>query len=280
MNKTTYRTMAVVALFLMAVTAWVVSAQDRRLAYDDWYGDTKKTLADHYTGKTVRLRMAIPATRRGLEMTDGAVESQAVKESAQVLAQPGDELTIKSFKIRDSSIELLFNKTAQPRKSRFFNWPKQPRINLSFSHELHAKEMNIESINRFLAAAVDISSLAPAVAEQASNTTQASITSAPEPTAKTTGGNNAQSLPTATVTGELTNISQNIGELTITDSTNQVGQARVYIDNAYSGSAPRTVRLRAGIHSILVIANGYAAWEQRLMIPGGKSSVVKADLRR
>lgn len=279
MNKTTYRTMVVMALLLLAVTTWAVSAQDRRLAYDDWYGDAKKTLADHYTGKTVRLRMAIPATRRGLEMTDGTVENQTIKESAQVLAQPGDELTIKSFKLRDSSIEILFNKSDQPRKSRFFNWPKQPRINLSFSHELHAKEMNIESINRWLAAAVDISSLGPAVTEQASNTTQASISSAPEPAAKMAVGNSDQSLPMATVTGELTNLSPNIGELTITDSINQIGQARVYIDNAYSGSAPRTVRLRAGAHSILVIANGYAAWEQRLVIPGGKSSVVKAELR-
>jgi len=280
MNKTTYRTMVVMALLLLAVTTWAVSAQDRRLAYDDWYGDAKKTLADHYTGKTVRLRMAIPATRRGLELTDGTVENQTIKESAQALAQPGDELTIKSFKLRDSSIEILFNKPDQPRKSRFFNWPKQPRINLSFSHELHAKEMNIESINRWLAAAVDISSLGPAVTEQASNTTQASISSAPEPMAKMAVGNSDQSLPMATVTGELTNVSPNIGELTITDSINQLGQTRVYIDNAYSGSAPRTVRLRAGAHSILVIANGYAAWEQRLMIPGGKSSVVKADLRR
>ena len=284
MNKLTYQTVAVVALLLFAATTaattWAVSAQDRKLAYDDWYGDAKKTLVDHYTGKTVRLRMAIPATRRGLEMTDGAVESQAAKDSAQTLAQPGDELTIKNFKIRATSIELVLNKTGQPRKSRFFSWPKQPRISLRFSHELSAKQMTIENINRWLATAVDISPPAPVIAEQPANATQASITPVLEPTAKIAGRDNAQGLQTATVTGDLPNASQNIGELTVTDSTGLAGQARVYIDNAYSGFAPRTVRLRAGVHSILVMANGYAAWEQRLVVPGGKSSIVKADLRR
>ncbi len=277
MNKLTYRTMAVVVLLSLTVTTWAVSAQDRRLSYDDWYGDAKKTLANHYTGKTVRLRMAIPATRRGLEMTDGAMGSQALKESVQTLAQPGDELTIKSFKIRASSIELMLNKTGQPRKSRFFSWPKQPRISLSFSHELHAKEMTIESINQWLASAVDINSLAPVIAEQPFNATQASITSSPEPATKAIWTENAQNFQTATVTGDLSNVNPNVGELTVTGST---GQARVYIDNAYSGYTPRTVRLRAGVHSILVMANGYAAWEQRLIIPGGKASMVKADLRR
>ncbi len=241
----------------------------------------KKTLADHYTGKTVRLRMAIPATRRGLEMKDGAVESQTANDSAQTLAQPGDELMIKNFKIHDTSIELLLNKIGQPRKSRFFSWWKQPRISLRFSHELSAKEMTIESVNRWLATAVDISPLAPAIAEQPSNATQASITPTPEPRAKVAAwGNSVQGLPIATVISDLPNVSQNIGELTVTDSTGPIGQARVYIDNAYSGVAPRTVRLRAGVHSILVMANGYAAWEQRLVIPGGKASIVKADLRR
>lgn len=277
MNKLTNRAIAA-ALLSLALLTWAVSAQDRRLAYDNWYGDTKKTLADHYTGKTVKLRMAIPATRRGLEMADGAVESQEAMESSQPLAQPGDELTIKSFKIRDTSIELLLNKTGQPRKSRFFSWPKkQPRINLHFSRELSAKDMNIENINRWLAAAIDVSPLALPIGEQMPNTTQASITPTPEPVAvKMAWTNNDQSLPVATVTADLPNIGPDIGELTITGST---GQARIYIDNAYSGFAPRIVRLRAGVHSILVMANGYAVWEQRLVIPGGKASIVKAELQ-
>lgn len=276
MNKLTNRAIPAVLLSLALLT-WAVSAQDRRLAYDDWYGDVRKTLADHYTGKTVRLRMAIPATRRGLEMADGAVESQESRESSQPLAQPGDELTIKSFKVRSTSIEVLLNKTGPQRRSRFFNRPKQPRINLHFSYELNAKDMSIENINRWLAAAVDVSQLALPGAEPSSNATQASIASTPEPVAvKMAWTNNDQNLPMATVTGDLPNDSPNIGELTVTGST---GQARIYIDNAFSGFAPRTVRLRAGVHSILVMANGYAAWEQRLLVPGGKASIVKADLQ-
>lgn len=282
MNKLTNRAIPATLLSL-AILAWAVSAQDRRLAYDDWYGDVRKTLADHYTGKTVRLRMAIPATRRGLEMADGTIESQDAGESSQPLAQPGDELTIKSFKIRNTSIELLLNKIGQPRKSGFFSRPKQPRINLHFSRELTARDMRIENINSWLATAVDISPLAPPASEQQSNTTQASITSTPELVAlkpvavNMDSTNNDQSLPLATVTGDLPNVSPNIGELTITGS---IGQARIYIDNAYSGLAPRTVHLRAGVHSILVMANGYEAWEQRLFVPGGKTSIVKADLQR
>jgi hypothetical protein len=171
----------------------------------------------------------------------------------------------------------LLNKTGPQPKSRFFNRPRQPRISLHFSYELNTKDMSIENINRWLAPAIDVSPLALPIAEQMPNTTQASITATPEPVAvKMAWTNNGQSLPVATVTGDLPNLGPNIGELTVTGST---GQARIYIDNAYSGFAPRTVRLRAGVHSILVIANGYAAWEQRLMIPGGKASIVKVDLQ-
>lgn len=274
--------MFAVVLSLLTLT-WASSAQDRKLAYDDWYGDVKKTLADHYTGKTVRLRMGIPATRRGLELVDGSFERKDESQSAQSLAQPGDELIIKSFKVRDNNIEVLFNNPSEKPKARFFRWPtKQPRINLRFSRELTVKDMTIESINRWLSTAVDITSLTPVIAaESVTNNTQASVISVPEPAAKSSSSNSAQGdaqgLPMPSIVKELTPANPDLAELTVESSS---ATARVYIDDAYSGFAPRTVKLRTGVHSILVMANGYAAWEQQLFIPGGKASVVKAELQR
>jgi hypothetical protein len=277
MIKLTNRTAAFVAmlsLVLLASPFWVPSAQERKLVYENWYGETKKELSAHYTGKTVKLRMAIPNTRRGLELTDGEVQPN---DFTQTQAQPGDEMTIKGVKVGANNIELLLNKNGGKRPNRFFGWMKRPRINLRFSRELTAKDMTVENVNRWLAAAVDVTPLTPITAEQSSHQTQPLIASVADTAPKSAPKETSQSLLTASVTGDLTPASPNFGELTVESS---MSQARVYIDNAYSGFAPKTVRLRAGVHSILVMANGYATWEQRLSIPGGKASVVRAELQR
>jgi hypothetical protein len=277
MIKLTNRTAAMVAvlsLMLLASPSWRPSAQERKLVYENWYGETKKELSAHYTGKTVKLRMAIPNTRRGLEITDGEFQPS---DFTQTQAQPGDEMTIKGVKVGANNIELLLNKNGGKRPNRFFGWMKRPRINLRFSRELTAKDMTVENVNRWLAAAIDVTPLTSITAEQSSNHAQPLIASVAETAPKSAPTNNSQDLPTASITGDLTPANPNFGELTVESST---AQARVYIDNAYSGVAPRTVRLRAGAHSILVMANGYAAWEQRLLIPAGKTSLVKVELQR
>lgn len=280
MNKlTTQLLIAFSALCLMAPTLVSVgqAEQERRLTYEDWYGDVKKTLADHYTGKTVKLRMAIPATRRGLEMVDGSFNRAAATVSTETLAQSGDDVTIKSFIVRDTDIELLLNKTGEKPKGWFF--PKKPRIKLRFSRELTAKDMTIETINRWLAPAIDVTSL---TAPGQPGNAQASVAPpapapkepAPQPVAAKPSTENSAGLPTPEIIGDLPQSEARFAELTIECPGKY---ARVYIDNAYSGFAPRTIRLRAGVHSILVMADGYAAWEQRLFIPGGKATVVKAE---
>jgi hypothetical protein len=267
-----------------------VSAQGRKLVDEDWYGDVKKVLTDHYTGKTVRLKLPIPATRRGLEMVDGAVQTEASKEAPQLAAQIGDELTIKSFKVGDSSVEVLLAGNEPPRKSKLPNpfaaW-KQPRINLRFSHELSSKDLTIENLNRHLAAAVDVATLAqiaPVIAESSSGSTQAAPASAPsnqkaeartDQVAEPKPGE--QTLPAPTVVADLPSVGPDIGELTIECS---VRGARVYIDGSYSGVVPRTLRLRAGVHTFLIVADGYASWEQKFLVPGAKISVVRAEMRR
>lgn len=277
MIKQANRNVIVVAAFSLALMTLVSFAQERRLAYDDWYGDVKKTLADHYTGKTVKLRMAIPDTRRGLEMFDGTFTNNDQANTSQTLAQPGDELTIKSFKVGDQNIELRLIRLGEKPKRRFFSFAKQPRINIRFSRELNSTDMTIENINHWLSTMVDVTPLGGVLAEQTTTSTQASITPSPEPVAHSNGFENPQGLPTPSISGNLGSAEPDVSELTVECSTTN---ARVYIDDAYSGLAPRTIRLKSGIHSILVMADGYSAWEQRLFLPSGKTSTVNAQLKK
>jgi hypothetical protein len=259
----------------------VSSAQDRTLPVDDFYGDIKTILTSHYTGKIVRAKMMIPATRRGLEIVDGILQNSSGPTPPPVAAQPGDELVIKSFKVSDADIDFVFDKTDAPPKKKIpnpFSINKPPRINLRFSRELTTKDLTIESINRLLSSAIDVGSLAPPIAEKGAVPAQASISSTPQETAAKVEEHAAeQSLPSPNIVGDVPSLSPNIGELTI---ESLALPARVYIDGSYSGPAPRTVRLRAGVHIILVVSDGYAPWEQKLFIPGGKASVVRAELSR
>jgi len=281
MKKNAIQTLTLIAAFCLTLLALATFGQERRLTYDDWYGDVKKNLADHYTGKTVKLRMAIPATRRGLEMFDGTPDSATATSSTETLAQSGDEVTIKSFKVSDNNIELMLSKTGEKPKGRFFRWNKKPRISLRFSRELTVKDLTVEAINRWLSPAVDVTALATDPA----NNAQASVTpptvtpkeDSAKPAAAKSLLENSQGLPTPAITSDLPQSSPSYAELTV-ESPGRY--ARIYIDDAYSGYAPRTVRLRAGVHSILVMADGYTAWEQKLFLPGGKASVVKAELQR
>lgn len=266
-------------------------AQGRvRLVEEDWYGDVKKALADHYTGKTVRLKLPIPATRRGLEMVDGAVRTEASKERPQFAAQIGEELTIKSFRVGDSDVEVLLNRNEPPRKSRIPNpfaaW-KQPRITLRFTHELSTKDLTIENLNRHLAMAVEVAPLVPigaSIGETNSNSTQASTAPAPSnqaaeapPARKDEPKPAAETLLTPSIVADLPVVGPDVGELTVECS---VRGARVYIDGSYSGVAPRTLRLRAGAHTILVVGDGNASWEQKMMVPGAKISAIRVELPR
>ena len=288
MKKLTFATAIMVAAIGLAFASLSAFGQagdqERRLTYEDWYGDVKKVLADHYTGKTVKLKLAIPATRRGLEMIDGSFVRGAAETTGQTLAQAGDEVTIKSFKVSDNDIELLLNKTAEKTKGWFF--PKKPRINIRFSHELGAKELTIENINRWLAVTMDVATLTPAGSEP--NAAQAAIAmsvlpatgpaeSNPKSSVTKASAENALALPMPAAVGDLAPGNENVAELTV---ESQSARSRVYIDDAYSGQAPRTMRLRAGVHTILVMADGHSAWEQKLFIPGGKASIVKAELQR
>lgn len=273
--KTLARNAAGLAALITVALVATALAQQARLPEEDWYGEAKKALRSHYVGKTVRARLAIPATRRGLEILDGEMRAAATQEPSSGAAQAGEELTIESFKVTDHSLELAFNRTlAQPTRSwNPFATRKQPRLKLRFARELTSKDLTVENINHWLAAAIDVNALAPApatlkaevalVAEKPALNTNVATPATPLPEAVWL--NESQSVPA---------LGAEVGELTIEAAD---GQTRIYIDDAYSGFAPRTIRLRAGLHTISVLRPGQPIAEQRLFVTGGKASILRLN---
>jgi hypothetical protein len=151
----------------------------------------------------------------------------------------------------------------------------EPRVTLRFSHEISTRDLNLQSINRLLAAAVDVTSLAPkeVVARPAAETPPA-----PRPTASMLAERaaNAQGISTAPITGSVVGTQQNVSELNIECS---IKGTRLYIDSAFSGSTPHSVRLLMGVHTIFITAPGYESWEQKFFVPAGKAVTIRAELK-
>ncbi|QQS45794.1 MAG: PEGA domain-containing protein [Acidobacteriota bacterium] len=252
-------------LLLISFCSMPALAQQRTLPEEDWYGDIKRALAVHYVGKKVRVTLPIPATRNGVEVLDGAVLRPADARTPEYIAQPGDELIIKSMRVTENEIEVVMGRDEPPPKRRFpnpFAIQKVPRISLRYSHELNTRDLTIENINRHLALVVDVSALVPRTPAE----TTASVEEA-EP--------GAAGSPGVTIVGALPDAS--ICELTIESVP---GDARVYIDGSFSGNSPRTLRLGAGEHVILIVLDGYGSWERKLILPGGKAAVLRAEISR
>jgi hypothetical protein len=157
-----------------------------------------------------------------------------------------------------------------------------PRVTLRFSREISTRDLNLQSINRLLAAAVDVTELTPKeAAPQPDTAAQAGAPDATRPAANDAAtlaerAAAAQGVARANITGDIVTPQPNVSELSVECS---VAGARLYIDGAFSGSAPRTVRLLAGVHTVLIAAPGYESWEQRFFIPPGKAAAVRAQLR-
>lgn len=56
--------------------------------------------------------------------------------------------------------------------------------------------------------------------------------------------------------------------------------ARIYIDGAYSGVTPRTVKLLAGEHTVMLIADGYQEWTRKVRLNGQEQAGILASLRK
>jgi hypothetical protein len=278
------------ALFFLLLLPIVLTAQSTQLSDSQLHDYLKSLLTEYYTGKMVYAKVAIPDTERGLSIIDGRLEA-APAPSQAASAKPGAALVIRQLKFNSKNIEVQFegNDAAnenlaipigEPQRLTRSSGPRHaPRINLRFSRAIATSDLTIPNINRLLSAAVDISALIPKTAEQLTATDGAAATQ-PKPADAAMLAEraaNAQGIPTATMVADLEGARAEISELTIECAT---APARIYIDGAYSGWAPRTIRLLSGIHSILIVSEGYAMWEQKFFVPGGKASRVQVELKR
>jgi hypothetical protein len=246
------------AFALMLLATGSLSAQFQPVPVAKLDDNLKNIVVAHYTGKQVKLRLPIPATKQGLEIVDGLPRLEPNKTPPSIAAQLGDDLTIKRFVISANRIDVwLTSGIESGEKSEALS----PHVTLKFSQELTTSDLALENLNRILSMAFVLDPTTAAVAEQASIAGPTVADAKP---------------PQPTIIRDLISVPPTISELTVESS---VAEARIYIDGGYSGPAPRTVRLRAGVHAILVVSNGYENWEAKLDLPGAKASLVRVELQ-
>jgi hypothetical protein len=56
--------------------------------------------------------------------------------------------------------------------------------------------------------------------------------------------------------------------------------AEITVDGKFSGSAPATLRLRAGDHVIKIASKGFQSWERTVTVTGSGTTTINADLER
>jgi hypothetical protein len=56
--------------------------------------------------------------------------------------------------------------------------------------------------------------------------------------------------------------------------------ARVYIDGAYSGVTPRSVKLVAGEHTVTLVADGFQEWTRKVRLNGQEQAGILASLKK
>jgi PEGA domain len=267
--------------------------------------DLKLLLNDYYAGKPVRAKVVIPANERGLEVLDGQLKIYPVPELTAAV-QPGEMVLIKELRFKNKEIEVRFdgerlteaNNTPTPvavpglapvgphgsdatvgpppaalapRTPKAAKPLPDPRVVLRFSRDIETRDLNLQSINRLLSPAIDITTLTPNAALVAKDPPPARLTAAEQLQQTAT----TQGIPIAPVTGELIGAHVSVGELVIECT---VAGARLYIDGTFSGAAPRTVQLLMGVHTVLVVAPGQNQFEQKFFLPAGKIATIKAEL--
>ncbi len=266
--------------------------------------DLKLLLNDYYIGKPVRAKIVIPANERGIEVLDGQLKIYPLP-GLTAAVQPGELVLIKELRFKNKEIEVRFNgehlgettestpptltpigphgsDASVPKTAFIAKAPKpvkalpDPRVILRFSRDIETRDLNLQSINRLLAPAVDIASLTPVAATALTlPTPDAPLRpSAPSASDRAQQVATEQGIVIASVTGELVGAPANVGELVI---ESPIAGARLYIDGAYSGTAPRTVQLVMGIHTVLLVAAGRGQFEQKFFLPAGKISAIKAE---
>lgn len=292
------------AVISVAAQALPEQAEKKRPAASERQinSDLKILLNDYYSGKPVRAKVVIPANERGLEVIDGQLKVHPLPELTAAV-QPGELVLIKELRFKSKEIEVRFDgehlkevgntapppgvpglapvgphgsdaTVGPPPAALVAKAPKpskslpDPRIILRFSRDIETRDLNLQSINRLLSPAVDVTTLVPhATAEDKPAPRPSAVERAQQAAAQ-------QGIPIAPVTGELIGATPGAGELVIECS---VASARLYIDGAYSGTAPRTVQLLMGVHTVLIVAPGQRQFEQKFFLLPGKVATIKAD---
>lgn len=280
------------------------SERKRRVASEGQVNaDLKLLLNDYYAGKPVRAKVVIPANERGVEVMDGQLKMYPLPELTAAV-QPGELVLIKELRFKAKEIEVRFDgehlkeaatfapsaglpgiapvgphgsdaTTGPPPAALVAKAPKppkplpDPRIVLRFSRDIETRDLNLQSINRLLAPAVDVATLLPTAAVKP----EAALPPRPSVSEQAQRAAVEQGIAVAPVTGTLVGAAANVGELVIECP---VTNARLYIDGTYSGTAPRTVQLLMGIHTILVTSS-QGQFEQKFFLSPGKIATIKVE---
>ncbi len=255
--------------------------------------DLKSLLNDYYSGKPVRAKVVIPANEQGLEILDGQLKAQPLA-NLQAAVQPGELVLIRELRFKNRVIEVHFNNDSRNEDSSPLSVQPvgefgseasarpsvaamklaerkkalpDPRLMLRFSREIGTQDLNLQSINRLLSSAIDVTTLNPDNKLIIKPEPVQPAPAAPPPALPS-------GITTAEITGDLAN-ARSISEVTIECT---VPGARLYVDGSYSGTAPRTIQLSSGIHSVLIIASGFESFEKKYFLPSGKISIIRVEM--
>lgn len=270
----------------------LLSSLPARLSGQETDNYLKSLLSDYYKGRIVRAKVTIPAGRKGLEIVDGKLRTKSFADH-QPAAQPGEPLLITGLQFKSKSIDVEFDggESDHPSVSQSAgkNFASQIsntisfRLHLQFPRQLTVRDLNIQTINRFLSAAVDVSALTPVPAHQEGTVSAVSSAASGAPVSDRSELERrlaerrakAEGIETAPTRAEEIPTEPGIGEMSVECS---IGRARLYIDGAFSGYTPRTVRIRAGVHTVLILCDRCTAWEKQFFVPTGKVSLIRADV--
>ncbi len=281
---------ALLITFLFSLFSFAQTERKRTVTDKTVDADLKSLLNDYYSGKPVRAKVVIPANEQGLEILDGRLNAQPLA-NLQAAVQPGELVLIRELRFKNKVIEVHFNNDSRNENDEPMSLQRvgefgseastrpsvaatklaerkktfpDPRLMLRFSREIGTQDLNLQSINRLLSSAIDVTNLSP----------DNSMKIREEPVAPA-----AIVLPAgvtlAEPIGDLSAARPGISEVTIECN---IPGARLYLDGSYSGAAPKAIQIISGIHSVLIVAPGYESFEKKYFLTSGKISIIKAEL--
>lgn len=109
-------------------------------------GKAREKISHHFEDKWVTAKVNLPNSRDGLTIVDGVVDEEGLEKEITghgLAAEPGDELRITKFKVKDKHIEIRFD--------------RDTKINIRFSRPITDADLDIDKINQWLEPVLSIS---------------------------------------------------------------------------------------------------------------------------